>query len=247
MLNRFLGPKTHDNINMFAVFALAVGIPVSKVVMSLATLILAVNFLLNADFKNYWQRSKRNYVFWFVVLVFAFHIFGVLYTTDLSYAFRDLNTKLPFFAIPIIMVAYPIKERFLNYVFYGFLAALLITSIINFNYMNSNEVEDYRDFSLFGSHIRYALLIVTGALLSIYLLLQNKKYWIFYTIPIIWFVYYSIVSQVFNGYVALFFLLLGCFIYFIGTLKGNSVKAITSACLLAVIGIGAYQLYDYLV
>jgi hypothetical protein len=247
MLNRFFGPKTHDNINMFAVFALAVGIPVSKVVMSLATLILAVNFLLNADFKGAWERCKKNFVFWFVILVLAFHLLGLLYTTDMSYALRDLNTKLPFLAIPIVLIAYPIKERFLNYVFYGFLIALLITSFVNIKFMLGNEAEDYRDFSLFGSHIRYGLLIITGTLLSIYLLLQNRKMWIIYVILISWFSYYTITSQVFSGYVALLFLLLGCFIYFIKTVKSNSIKVITAVCFLSILGIGVFKLYDYLV
>ena len=247
MLNRFFGTNTHDNINMFAVFAIAVGIPVSKIVMSLGTLLLAINFLLNADFTGAWKRCKKNFVFWFVLIVLSFHLLGLLYTTDLSYALRDLNAKLPFFAISIILIAYPFKERFLNYVFYGFLIALLITSIVNINFMMNNGEEDYRGFSLFGSHIRYALLIVSGLLLSIYLLLQNKKMWIVFTILIAWFIYYTIISQVFTGYVALFFLFLGCFIYFLKTAKSTSIKVIATFCFLSFIGIGGLQLYSYLI
>lgn len=246
MLNRFFGPKTHDNINMFAVFALAVGVPVSKVVMSLGTLILAVNFLLNADFKSYWVKSKQNPVFWFVVLVLGFHLFGLFYTTDFPYAFRDIKTKLPFFAIPIIMVAYPIKARFLNYVFYGFLAALLITSVLNFSFMLNNNVDDYREISHFGSHIRYALLVVTGILLSIYLFLENKKSRVIHVILISWFLYYTMVSQVFSGYIALLLLLLGCYIYFIKTVQTNSIKIIATVGLFAIVGIGGFQLVNYL-
>lgn len=246
MLNRVFGPKTHDNIQMFAVFVIAVGVPVSKIVMSLGTLLLVANLLLNADFKGYWQRCKKNFVFWFVLAVLAFHLLGLIYTTDFSYAFRDLNTKLPFFAIPIAMVAYPIKEKSLKTIFYGFLLALLITSLVNFNFMMNNQTEDYRTFSLFGSHIRYALLIVTGVLLSLYLLLENRKLWIVYTLLAAWFVYYTFASKVDSGYVALLFLFFGCFIFYTKKGRSSGLKKVTVVFTIAMIGIVGAQLYNYL-
>ena len=245
MLNRYLGPKTHDNINMFAVFALAVGIPVSKIVMSLATLLLVINFLLNADYKGAWRRCRKNIVFWFVILTLLFHLLGLLYTTDLSYALRDLNTKLPFFSIPIVLIAYPIEKRFLNYIFYGFLLALLITSIVNLNFMIKNETTNYRDFSLFGSHIRYALLIVTGILLSLYLFLQKTRWKIFYFILGGWFIYYTFVSLVDSGYVAIVFLFLGGFIYYIKKGKPSTFKKLIIIFTIVLIGIAGAKTFEY--
>lgn len=245
MLNRVFGPKTHDNIQMFAVFVLAVGIPVSKVVMSIGTLLLALNFLLNADFKNYWERCKKNLVFWFVFIMLLLHLVGLTYTSDFSFALRDMNTKLPFFAIPIILIAYPIKERFLNYVFYGFLLSLLITSIVNINFMITNETKDYREFSLFGSHIRYALLVVTGILLSLYLLLHNKKWWIIYTLVGVWFTYYTFVSMVDSGYVAIVFLFFGSLIYYMKMGGPSALKKFVIIFTLAIVGIVGAQMYEY--
>ncbi|PWH85581.1 O-antigen ligase family protein [Brumimicrobium oceani] len=247
MLNRFFGPKIHDNINVFAVFVLAIGIPVSKVVMSLGTLILAVNFLLNADFKSYWEKSKKNLVFWFVILVLVFHLLGLLYTTDYAYAFRDLKTKLPLFAIPIVMIGYPLKKWALKYVFYGFLAAVLITSVLNYIFMLKSEINDYREISHFGSHIRYALLVVTGVLLSIYLLFQqNKPRWVF-VLLIIWFLYYTLISQVFSGYIAALLLLIACFLYFVKTIQNTSLKIVSILALVTVATFGAVQMINYLV
>lgn len=246
MLNRYFGPKTHDNINMFAVFTIAVGVPTTKIAMSLGALLLTVNFLLNADFKNYWERSKKNIVFWFVVLMIAFHFLGLLYTTDYSYAIRDIRTKLPLFSIPIILIAYPIKEKFLKYIFFGFLGALLITSIVNFNFMMTNEDNNYRDFSLFGSHIRYSLLIVTGAMLSIYFILVNRKFWIPYTLIAIWFVYYTVVSQVDSGYVALLFMMLGCFLYYTRAARSSGRKKLFVVFSIGIMAFVGFQFYEYL-
>lgn len=246
MLNRIFGPKTHDNINMFAVFALAIGIPTTKVVMSLGALLLAVNLLLNADFKNYWNRCKKNLVFWFAVSMIVFHLMGLIYTTDYSYALRDLNTKLPLFTIPIVLIAYPIKESFLKYIFFGFLTALLITSIVNFNFMMTNEGNNYRDFSLFGSHIRYALLIVTGILLSIYFILTHKKFWIFYAILGLWFVIYTVASKVDSGYVALMFLILGCFIYYMRAARSSGRKKLFVVFTIGLMTFIGFQFIEYL-
>ncbi|WP_107039052.1 O-antigen ligase family protein [Brumimicrobium mesophilum] len=246
MLNRFFGPKTHDNINMFAVLVVAIGLPVTKIAMSLGTLLLAINFLLNADFKNYWERTKTNVVFWFVVAVIGFHILGLIYTTDFSFAFRDLNSKLPLFAIPIVMIAYPIKERFLNYIIYGFLLALTITSVVNFNVMMNSDVGGYRDFSLFGSHIRYALLIVTGIVLSVYLILKKNNLRIVFALLGIWFIFYTVVSKVDSGYVALAFLLLGSFIYFIRASKPSGKKKMFGVVVVGISLIVGVQFYEYI-
>lgn len=245
MLDRLFGFKIHDYLQALGLFIIAVGVPLNKVLMSIGTIWLAANLLLKADFKKYWEAWKNNYIFWFVFLVLMLHFFGLLYTEDLSYAFRDFNTKLPLFVIPIALIAFPIQKRYFNSILYGFLASLLITSIINFIFMINNEADDYRDFSLFGSHIRYSLFIVTGVLISIYFWIKNRKLWFIYFVLSIWFLYYTLISQVFSGYVALFFLFLGFFIYFIRNVHKRWIRNLTVIIVLSLISIGSVQVYTF--
>src|SRR5690554_6471972 len=162
MLDRLLGFKIHDYLQALGLFILAFGVPMNKVLMSIGTIWLASNLLLKADFKIYWRNWKYNGVFWFVVLVLVLHLIGLIYTENLAHAFHDLKVKLPLFVIPVALIGYPIEKKYFNIILYGFLLSLLITSTINLVYMMNNQAEDYRNFSLFGSHIRYALLVITG-------------------------------------------------------------------------------------
>lgn len=246
MLNRIFGPKTHDNINLFAVFSLAIGLPLNKVVMSLATALLALNFLLNGDFKNVISRVKKSKTTWFIAIVFLLHFVGVFYSTDLNYALRDINIKMPLFVIPIVMIAYPIKQSQLKYILFGFIASLLLTSIVNINFMLNHPEANYREFSRFGSHIRYGLLIVMGILVILHFTLKNKKWWPLHVVIIIWLIYYTIMSQVFSGYVALCFLGLGCFIYFIMQVKNFKVRSLAILIFFGSLIFTGYKTYDFL-
>jgi hypothetical protein len=246
MLDRLFGFKIHDYLQVLGLFILAFGVSMNKVLMSIGTIWLAANLLLKADFTGYWSKWKNNYIFWFVVSVLGLHLIGLLYTENFNYAFRDLNTKLPLFVIPIALVGFPIQKRFFNPILYGFLIALSITSVINWSFMVKNEAEDYRNFSLFGSHIRYSLLIVTGVLVSVYLWMNNKKLGFLFLILIIWFLYYTLISQVFSGYIALFFLLFGVFIFFIKKLQAAWIRNLIVFFVLGWIAFGSIQAYNYL-
>jgi|SRR5690554_24861 len=245
MLDRLFGFKIHDYLQALGLFILAFGVSMNKVLMSIGTIWLAANLLLKADFSGYWGKWKNNFVFWFTVLVLVLHLIGLTYTEDLSYAFRDLNTKLPLFVIPVALIGYPIQSRFFNIILYGFLTSLLITSVINGVFMMNNEAEDYRDFSLFGSHIRYSLLIVTGILVAVYLWTINKKLWFLYLILISWFLYYTLTSLVFSGYIALVFLFFGFFIFIIRNQKSVWLRRLTILFSISLITLGSLQLYNY--
>lgn len=215
MLDKWLGFKIHHYLQALGLFILAVGVPLNKVLMSIGTIWLAANLLIKADFKNYWKNWKNSIVFWFVVGVFILSIFGLLYTTHFDYAFRYLNWILPFFVIPISLIGYPIEKRWLHYILFGFLTSLLITSLFNFNYLLQHPFVNYRAYSLFGSHIRYALCIVMGVLVALFLFLRIGK-WKWLMLPLIgWFTYYTYISEVDSGYVAYLMLLLAIALYFI--------------------------------
>lgn len=246
MLDRLFGFKIHNYLQALGLFILAFGVPMNKVLMSIGTIWLAANLLLKADFKDYWINWRKNVVFWFIVAVFSLYIFGLLYTQDFSYAFHGIKVVLPLFVIPVSLIGLPIERRYFKYILYGFLLSLLITSLINFGFRLQHESLDYRKLSLFGSHIRYSLLIVMGILISIYLSIQNKSYWVLYLPLIIWLSYYTLISQVLSGYVAFLFLVLACFIYYLRITKQVLLRNILVIIVPLTIIVGGVQLYKYL-
>ena len=247
MLDRLLGFKIHEYLHPLGLLILAFGLPMNKVLMSIGTIWLISNLILKADFKSYWKNVKGSVVFWVICSIFLMHVIGLFYTSDFNYAFRDLNTKLPLFVIAPVLIAYPIQKRFINFILYGFLLSLLITSLINYSFLFHHRNLNYREFSLFGSHIRYSLLVVMGIGVSIYLIQKNRKIGWLWSIFICWCCFYTSVSQVSSGYVALFFLITALVFYLILKIKNKRIKVLSFLVLTAFILIGTQQLYRYLI
>ena len=224
MLDRLFGFTVHPFLQLLGMIILSFGLPFNKVLMSIGTIWLASNIILKADFKSYWKNWRSNILAWFVLGILILHLIGLTYTNDFDYAFRDLNTKLPLFVIPLSIIAFPIRKEWLNYVLYFFLLSLCITTMINLYTYWSNPQADFRSLSLFGSHIRYTILVVMGILVCIYFLIQKKKFGMLWLAPLLWFAFYVYQSQVFAGYVSIIMIILAAILFGILNLNNKAVK-----------------------
>lgn len=208
MIHRNLGNKAHDYIHFVALAGIAFGLPLNKVVMSIAMMVGLLNLIIKADFKNYWLRIRNSKLFILISLFWFLHIIGFLWTTEFSFALNDVRIKLPLIVIPLLFTIQPIessnKKVFLLNVFIG---SLVITSLINilsykqlFGYHDYNDI---RGLSLFGSHIRYGILIALGGVISLYYVWKSKTGRLIYLVLFIWFTYYTYYSQIISGSLAL--------------------------------------------
>lgn len=209
MLNRFFGKNFHDNFHLFGISAFAIGLPSSKVILSLATMLLLLNVLLEGSFKTYWQNIKSNRLFLGLALFWSLHIIALLWTTDFTYAANDIRIKLTLLLIPLILTIKPIhSERNLKFILLLFVATLVVISFFNFasyqHWIGNRTYTDIRALSLFGSHIRFGILIALGAGISLYYLriLKSPTKWIL-LILFFWFCYYTYYSQIISGLLAL--------------------------------------------
>jgi len=208
MLNRFFGINTHAYLLTFGLCILAIGVPLNKVVMSVTMLFLALNFLLEGEYKLKIQRLITNKAFVLLSLFFLLHIIGLIWTSNFDYALHDIKVKLPLIIIPIIIIGKPPKnEKHLHYILIAFVASTFLSSVINFSmyqqWIGSREYEDIRGLSLFGSHIRYAVIVTMSIAILLYFL-KSKKYRWLTIILIIWFTFYTFYSQVLSGLITLF-------------------------------------------
>lgn len=249
MFDKLTGLPAHKYLQVLGTFILAVGLPLNKVVMSIGTIWLAANLVLKGDFKTYWVNWKKQPVAWFIAGILLIHIIGLFYSTDLGYAFRDLKTKLPLFVIPLALIGYPLIKQHIHIVLKGFLVSLLITSVINWLNMtytsNSGEVMNFRDVSLFGSHIRYGLLIVMGIIISFYYLIKQPKLFFIWIPLVIWFVYYTAIGQVLGGYIAFVFAIIAVVVYFIGKLKNSITRTVGFGLLILLIVFSVFSVTKY--
>lgn len=227
MFDRWIHPKAHFYLNLVGMMLIAIGLPLNKVVLSIGTIWIISNWLLELDFKSKWERFKENKAVWIVLGLYFMHFVGLIWTENFEYAFKDLNAKLPFVVIPFVVgTREHISKVHYNWILKSFLLSLLVTSFLNFgNYYFSDTIKDYRTMSMFGSHIRYGVLVLIGLIISVgYLIKSAKVFRVYWSLPIIWFLFYTLYSQVGTSIILLTILVIGIVIYALTKLKNRTVK-----------------------
>lgn len=205
---RNLGNKAHTFIHLLSICGIAIGLPLNKVVLSISLMLGLLNLLIEANFKSYCKNLKEHKTTWLISGLWLLHIVGLLWTSEFNFAFNDIRIKLPLIVIPLILTCKPILEKkAINVVFLSFFASLVFTSVYNYlsytGVIDGHQYNDIRGLSLFGSHIRYGILIAIGALISMYLLLTQQKMKWLYLLLFAWFAYYTFYSQIISGALAL--------------------------------------------
>ncbi len=202
MLNRLFGFEVHSFLHFVGALILVIGLPFNKVLMSIGSIWLVANLLLEGNYKAYWELLKTNVIFVFVAVLFLFHVFGVFYSENSMEALSDVRTKLPLLSIPLGLIAKPLEKKYIRLILGAFLSMLLLTSILNvvsFFVTGGELLGDLRYMSRFGSHIRYGLLISFGAAISLHYVFFEKATFKFKIIGValfLWFSYYTLLSQV---------------------------------------------------
>lgn len=208
MLNRIFGKHIHSYILTFGLCVLAIGVPINKIVMSLAMIFLSLNFIVEGEYKSKWQRLKTNRLFLLLALFFLLHIIGLLWTTNFNYALNDIRVKIPLLVIPLIIIAKPpLNAKHVVYILIAFVASTFISSFINVafyqGWIGNRVYDDIRGLSLFGSHIRYAIIVSMSVAILIALFKLKRYRWLLLSL-LVWFTFYTIYSQVLSGLITLF-------------------------------------------
>lgn len=210
MLDRLFGYKVHHLLHVLGMSVLAFGLPLNKVLMSIGAIWGVSNLVLEGDYKNYWLNIKKNKIFQWLFAFFILHIIGLVWSSDISYAMHDLLIKLPLLSVPLAFAARPALDRKnINLILYALIISLTFTSILNIGFYNQwfghKEYTDIRQLSLFGSHIRYGILIAMGAAICLYFIQSriSKISKLFWFLLFFWFLIYTFYSQILSGAIAL--------------------------------------------
>jgi hypothetical protein len=210
MLKNISRLALHDFTHFAGLLGLAVGLVCSKAILSISIVVLIANLVFQGRFSMYWKNLSESSIMRWLILYWSFHIIGLIWTTDVNYAFNDIRIKLSVLLLPMIFIMHPLKsKKQQETVLWIFLLTLLITSITNIaafhQLFGQKTYADMRDLSLFGSHIRYSLLVIMGIATSSYLLQSTvkKSIKILLLISFIWLLYYTYFSQVLSGVLAL--------------------------------------------
>lgn len=207
MLKRYFGPQIHHRVHFFVLSLFIIGVVCSKFLMSMGLLLGVLNLALEGNFNSYYQRLRENPLILFILAFYGLHLFGLLWTTNLDYGLDDIRKKTSLLLIPIIVAAHPIPspKRWTKLIHF-FIFTLVITASINLIayhfFAEKLNLIDIRDMSLFGSHIRYGILMGIGLAFCLERLYQGAKYRNGFIFIALFFLMYTFYSQVLSGIIS---------------------------------------------
>lgn len=204
-MNSLFPEKVHRNIYIGSLIGLALGLPLSKFLMSLSQIVMICNWVLEGRLKQRFASLYKNKVALIVCSLLLIHFIGLVYTTDYNYAFKDIRIKLPLLVLPLIIAtSVPLTQKTYDIVLKLLVGSVLIgtgVSILVLLGIWPHKVNDMRDISIFISHIRFALIICVSIFISFYFVLKSssithKTAWL---IIIVWLAVFLIIMESLTG------------------------------------------------
>ena len=202
------GNLSSDNLFFFAAVSFAVGLSTSKVILSLSSALLLLAVLLNGDLRGFVNKIRHSTLLTPLLIYLGLHVIALLWTSDFGYAFNDLKTKLTLLIVPITFTLHPPDKKTIRLIINFFIASVAVTSVLNVltwhQFFGAKQYTDIRELSLFGSHIRYGILVALSA--SFCVIYQAKEGGVLrlvYIVLFCWFGYYTYFSQIISGLLAL--------------------------------------------
>lgn len=207
MLKRYFGPQIHHRVHFFVLALFIIGVVCSKFLMSMGLLLGVLNLVFEGNFNSYYRRLRENPLILFILLFYGIHLIGLLWTSNFDYGLDDIRKKTSLLLIPLIVGAHPIPspKRWTKLIHY-FILTLVITAIINLIayhfFATKLKLIDIRDMSLFGSHIRYGILIGIGLTFCFERIYTQRKHRNVYVLASVFFLVYTFYSQVLSGIIS---------------------------------------------
>jgi len=198
--------QIHEHIYFVTVLGIAIGLPLNKIVLSISGLLMALNWLLEGDFRDKVEKLKKQKVGLLLAALFVFLTATLLYSSNIEYGINDLRIKLPLLLFPIVVLSSKSLSKVkYNIVLQSFLFSVVLVTLVNFiNYKTGLYLIDSREMSLFGSHIRLSLMVTFAFFLATYAAWKMKNILsTLYLLLAVWLLFYAYKSEVLTGYFGL--------------------------------------------
>jgi len=195
---------THKNIFVFGLVLLAVGMPVSRFLVSVSQFVLLGNWIIEANFLAKWNALKKSKAFWAFIGIYLFYALGLLWTEDYTYGIKDLRIKLPMLWLPVLFFTSPqLSKKEYHSILHFFVGATVIAtfwSMAVYFGLTKIKIHDVREISRFESHIRFSLMIVLAILYLFFVLIRKDiRFKIIYACVLVWLLCFLILLQSFTG------------------------------------------------
>jgi hypothetical protein len=193
------------NYLLLSLSSIAIGLSLSKPLISLGLFGLFILWVVSGDLKNKIKAFYRNKIAVVISSIYLLTLIGLFYTTNFDFALDDVRRKIPLFFFPFFLSGFnPLTKKELNILLKVYLTGVLIATFwCFFVYLGCLDVVivDVRDYSRFNSHIRFGLEIALAIFFSGYFIyktpqFKNKILWVFIGL---WFVITLYIFNLFSG------------------------------------------------
>ncbi len=209
----------HRWIYLASLAGIAFSLPLSVFTCSLFQFLLFLNYLFEGQYHLKWERIRGNRAFLIFTLFYLLHLLGGLWSTDLAYWLKDLWIKIPLLVIPLVVSSSgTIGRREQRYILLAFVGGVFVSSLASAGAMAglyATDLNGFRSYSLFISHIRFSLMIVLAIFLAAWILIDDannlpRSWKLFYGLCLLWFPVFLLMLKALTGIVialavALFF------------------------------------------
>ena len=141
----------HEQVYFYLLILIAVSLPFSKYTTSMFMCQLAANWLLEGRFREKWKSLVENRALQVFLLLYVLHIIGLLWSSDLAYALKDMKIKLPLLGLPVVIAtSLPLGKQQVHRILLFFTLSVFVATMASLlkllGYL-PGEVNDFRDLS----------------------------------------------------------------------------------------------------
>lgn len=187
-----------------------ISLPVSPYFTSVGQFLMLGCWLVEGRFREKWETLKTNKPALAIMSIYLLHVIAMFYTTDIEWGMHDLKIKLPLLSLPLMLGSYQHLNRLWVKRALGlFVATLWVASFIGLAYymgITGSKATDYRQISVFISHIRLALMFVLAVFISFWMVAGREftlKWYekAGYSLSVVWFIVFIFILRSGTGMV----------------------------------------------
>ena len=222
----------HRNLYVGALALIGFSMPVSPFGMSLGTFILAGNWLAEGGLRQKTARLRERKSLLLFISIFLLCLIGLIHTSDMVFAWKDIVVKVPLLALPLIVgTSPPLTKKEFRIILGALLAGLWGASLTGIAVLlgwTRMEIQNIREISVFISHIR--LTLITGVTLEVLLYLLNydktlkKTGKTIFLLSLLWLAVFLFILKSLTGFLMLGILFQTTFLFLVRTVRRFMLK-----------------------
>ncbi|MCF8256612.1 MAG: O-antigen ligase family protein [Flavobacteriales bacterium] len=211
-----LSDTQHRELAFWGMALIAVGLPLSTILMSVGQFVLLGNWLLEGDLRRRLRQFSAHPLSMVLGSVFLMYLIGTLWAPDLGAAWRDVQVKLPLVVLPLVMFTskLPGRER-LRQVLYLFVLGTVagsLVGLVNYLGLSADVIVEKRHLSYFISHIRFGMMVVFSIFILGHFLFSEWEAWpwavrVFTLAVMVWLFYFTVLLESATAYLIVIALL----------------------------------------